>query len=125
VNRIFNSRFANRLTDFIAEKRALGYPYDGNELILYNFDCFCTEQFPDSEVLLKEVCLAWAVRRSAEGNNCFRNRLSAVREFARYLNRIGESAYVIQTNFVKKGARPTPHIYSEEEIALIWREFDP
>jgi len=64
------------------------------------------------------------IRRDTEGRNCFRNRLSVVREFARYLNRVGERAYVILNAFAKKGARPTPHIYSEEEVAAIWREFD-
>lgn len=124
MTRIFHSLFAERLTDFIAQKHALGYPYTGSEAILANFDRFCAERFPDSDTISKEIGLTWAVRRDTEGNNCFRNRLSVVREFARYINRIGGQSYVIPAAYVKKGARPTPHIYSEEEIAVIWREFD-
>lgn len=124
MKRVFNSRFAGRMAAFVAEKHALGYPYNDSGRILANFDRFCTERFPDSDALSKEVCLAWAVRRDTEEKNCFRNRLSVVREFARYLNRIGEQAYVIPATFAKKGARPTPHIYSEEEVAAIWKEFD-
>ena len=47
-----------------------------------------------------------------------------VREFARYLNRCGETAFVLPPNFAKKGSRLIPHIYSEEEIAALWDALD-
>lgn len=59
-----------------------------------------------------------------EGNNTFRNRLMPVREFARYLNRLGEPAFVLPPDFAKKGTRYIPHIYSKEEIAALWDAFD-
>jgi integrase len=124
LNHTFQSRFAERLTTFVAQKRALGWSYNGSEAMLARFDKFCSEQYPDSDALTSEICLAWTVRRETEGNNSFRNRIATVREFARHLNRIGEQAFIIPAKYAKKGARPVPYIYSEEEIARIWREFD-
>jgi integrase len=121
---VFQSCFAERLTSFIAQKRALGWSYDGSEAMLFQFDRFCFEQYPNLENITKELCFAWAIRRDTENSKTFNNRLSPVREFARYLNRIGEQAFIIPTNYAKKGARAIPYIYSEEEIAAIWLELD-
>jgi integrase len=120
----FTSNFAGRIQEFIQQKNALGFPYDESERLLWHFDKMCCDQFPAESQLTKEICLTWAIRKKSEGNNAFRNRLMPVREFARYLNRIGETAYVLHPNFARKGPRHIPHIYSEAEVAAIWRAAD-
>ena len=120
----FESLFANRLYEFIQQKNAVGFLYTESTRLLSEFDRFCLEQFPNEATLTKEICLAWAIRRDTEGNNTFRNRLMPVREFARYLNRCGEPAFVLHPNFAKKGPRHIPHIYSEEEIVALWEALD-
>jgi len=120
----FHSAFADRICSFVEQKNAVGFPYDESIRLLSNFDRFCLDKFPAEIVLTKEVCLAWAVRKDTEENNTFRNRLMPVREFARYLNRCGEPAFVLHPNFAKKGPRHIPHIYSEEEIAALWDVLD-
>lgn len=124
MKRDFFSRFAGRIQQFIEQKNALGFPYDDSIRLLHRFDRFCLDKFPDETVLTKELCLAWAVRKDTEQNNSFRNRLMPIREFARYLNRIGEPAYVLPPDFARKGQRRIPHIYSEEEIVAFWRALD-
>lgn len=47
-----------------------------------------------------------------------------VRELARYMNRIGISAYVIPVDLAKKGARYIPHIYTNEELSTIFAVLD-
>jgi len=122
--RTFESNFSARIVEFIQQKRTLGFPYIGSEEILQSFDKFCMERFPNETSLTKELCLSWAVRRGMEQINSLRCRLSPIREFAKYLNRIGEPAFIIPPKFVRKGHRPIPYIYTEEEIAKIWRGFD-
>lgn len=124
MNYTFESLFAQRLYEFIQQKNAVGFPYAESTRLLSEFDRFCLEQFPNEATLTKEICLAWAIRRDTEGNNTFRNRLMPVREFARYLNRCGEPAFVLHPNFAKKGPRHIPHIYSEEEIVALWEALD-
>lgn len=124
MKRVFSSQFAGHIGRFIEQKNALGFPYDESIRILWNFDRFCLGRFPGESTLTKEIFLSWAIRKDTEHNNAFRNRLMPVREFARYLNRIGEQAYVLLPDFVKKGPRHMPHIYSEEEIAAFWSVLD-
>jgi integrase len=124
VKHTFKSLFSERLRGFAQQKNAVGFPYDESLRLLLDFDRFCLDKFPSETTLTKEICLAWAVRKDTEGNNTFRNRLMPVREFARYLNRCGEPAFVLTPNFAKKGPRHIPHIYSEEEITMLWDIFD-
>ena len=68
--------------------------------------------------------MAWAVKKPSEGNNALRNRLAVVREFARFLIRLGETAYVVPPTLARKRPRHVPHIYTPEQIAAIWRAAD-
>lgn len=120
----YESHFADRLDAFVQQKHAVGFSYEESMRLLRDFDRFCLTQYPDETTLTQDICFAWAVRKDTEGNNTFRNRLMPIREFARYLNRCGELAYVLPADFAKEGPRYIPHIYSQEEIAALWCVLD-
>lgn len=46
-----------------------------------------------------------------------------MREFARYLMRNGEEAYILPTNIVRHCQHYPPYIYSEDEIRKIWEAY--
>ena len=120
----FESHFAAQIENFIAQKNALGFGYLESSRLLRDFDRFCLTYFPEENLLTKELCLAWAMKKGTEGNNTFRNRMMPVREFARYLNRNGEAAYILPPNIARKDAPYAPYIYTEAEILAIWDVFD-
>lgn len=124
MRQAFKSLLSERLYEFVQYKQSLGYAYDTGIKKLKMFDRFCENRFPNGSDLTKEICLAWAIKRESEKNNTFLVRISPVREFGKYLISLGEDAYVLSDRFCKKSARPTPHIYSEDEIASIWAELD-
>lgn len=120
----YASQFSNRIQDFIAQKNAIGFPYQESARLLFIFDQFCKDQFPAEAELSKELCMAWAVKKEEEGVRTFANRLMPIREFARYLIRNGEPAFILPTNLVRKPPRYVPYIYSEAEISAIWNAAD-
>lgn len=120
----FESSFATQIEDFIAQKHVLGFGYLESSRILRDFDRFCMAYFPEESSLTEEIFLAWATKKDTEGNNTFRNRMMPVREFARYLNRNGDVAYVLPPDITKKDAPYAPYIYTEDEILKIWDAFD-
>ena len=120
----FESHFAAQIENFIAQKNALGFSYLGSSRLLRDFDRFCLTYFPDEDWLTEEICLTWATKRNTEGNNTFRNRMMPVREFARYLNRNGENAYVLPPDIARKDAPYASYIYTEAEIQAIWNVLD-
>jgi integrase/recombinase XerD len=118
---MFVSAFAGSLRGFVDQKRALGHPYAGSIDILRQFDAMCSLEFPGRADLAQDICTAWAVKRPTEGRNALRNRTAAIREFARYLTRLGESAYLLPPTLTRKGPRHVPHVYTPDEIAAIWQ----
>lgn len=124
MNTIFVSEFAERLIGFIDQKRALGYTYD-NVADPKMFDRMCAEQFPGENSLTADICSAWAVRRGKETAKATAGWSAFIREFARYLLRNGEQAYVMPRGAIaKKSQRYIPHIYSHTELGDMWRAFD-
>lgn len=121
---MFVSAFAGPLHAFVDQKHALGHPYAGSIDILRQFDAMCSREFPGRADLAQDICMAWAVKRPTEGRNALRNRTAAIREFARYLTRLGESAYLLPPGLTRKGPRHVPHIYTPGEIGAIWHAAD-
>jgi hypothetical protein len=95
VKREFNGVFAEQIVGFINKKQAMGYDYREGAYIMYSFEEFCIKYFPEVSVLNQEITLKWAEKREIEKSRCQLNRISVVREFARYMNSIGIPSYVI------------------------------
>ena len=62
--------------------------------------------------------------RDTEAASAHRNRIMVIREFARYLWSIGETAYLIPISLTKKSARYVPHIFTQHELAEFFRAAD-
>lgn len=120
----YKSNFADSIRNFILQKNALGFPYKKNAYHLSHFDSMCIISFPEINTLSKEIWDKWATRRSSERANTFNSRVGVVREFGQYLLRNGEKVHIVLKNLVRKEPKAVPYIYSQEEIAAIWRECD-
>ena len=59
----FSSSFKKDLEGFVAQKRAVGFPYDTAERILGVFDRFCLESYPDECLLGMDMAMHWAEKR--------------------------------------------------------------
>ena len=119
MNTPFTSLFAERLEGFLAQKRALGYSFS-NITDFKLFDRMCVAQFPNESELTAEICNFWAMRRENEKPQTINRRLPFIREFARYLIRNGEKAYVLPIGNIKGTQRYMPHIYSHAELVKLW-----
>lgn len=121
---LYSSHFADDILHMVDQKQALGFVYEESQRLLYHFDQFCIKHFPKEQTLTKELCMAWAVKKESEGNNAFRNRMMPVRELAKYCLRQGKEAYVIPADLTPKGAKLTPHIYTPEELRILFTTLD-
>ena len=120
----FRSGFAAQLKKFVEQKKAVGRSYRCFDRYLMRFDDMCAERYPDATALTRDIGMDWAVKSPSECNNTFRNRMSPIREFARFSVRNGEAAFVIPADLARKSPRYTPYIYSKEEIAAVWNAYD-
>lgn len=76
---VFCSKLRADFEAFISQKRAAGYPYNTSAKVLGYLDTMITEDFPESEILSKEICDAWIEKCSKLHQNTLLRRITPVR----------------------------------------------
>ena len=99
---VFRSKLRNDMETFIIQKRAAGYPYLTSTEVLSYLDTMIAEDYPESNVLSKEICDAWIEKCSIFHQNTLLRRVSPVRQFGKYLAGMGKPAYIIPGGVPRK-----------------------
>ncbi len=118
------SSLAGYIIGSIEQKRALGYKYDSQEYQLWRFDRFCIQNYPNCTEITKEIAMHWAEQNGDESKSTQEGRISPVRQLARYMQSIGESAFMIPRFISRKAPRYIPHIYTDYELKLFFQQAD-
>ena len=90
----FQSILAPFMEKFLQEKYACGYRYHEPTRILRRFDDFLFQAGLTSCELPRSTAQKWLARRAHESPRTHRQRIMIVRQFSRFLCRLGYSAYV-------------------------------
>lgn len=114
------SHFRTYIDDMIRHKTAMGYSAETYERNLHRFDKYCCTHFPDENKLTKELIEGWARTSDKESINSLNRRLVTLREFGRYLQSIGMSAYIMPPKMTSKNIRYIPHIFTEQELVAFF-----
>jgi len=120
----YSSPLQEFIEGMIREKRSLGYKYDSSARTLYKFDQFCLEYGCINAVITKKLALTWVQKKANESLATLQNRVCVVRQLALYMARLGVQVYVLPKNTFPKGPRYTPYIFSDKEIAALFRQTD-
>lgn len=124
-NPIFIGPFKQEMQDFIAVKRAVGYKYNTTEPgTLKRFDCFLALHHPTLTSLTKEAVTGWCAKTTYETTANQNSRSSVIRQFAKYLDSIGTSAFILPHNYYPHHQKYVPHIYTEDELCRFFAETD-
>lgn len=124
MSKEYSSIFATSLSGFVASKRAAGYRYDTASYYLHHFDRYCRERHECGSVS-RELVLDWAKLRDSENSRTHRMRISAIRQFGRYLQSIGVTdAYVLPSGLSRKVERYVPHFFTHQEIVAFFAACD-
>jgi integrase/recombinase XerD len=109
------STVAAAAADYLRMRRALGYKLDRQGRQLLQFVAYL-EQAGASTITTKHA-IAWATQPTGCECSYWADRLSVVRQFARYLQTIDPSCEVPPTRLLPyRRRRPTPHIYTPQQI---------
>ncbi|MBW9154797.1 tyrosine-type recombinase/integrase [Clostridium estertheticum] len=118
------SLFTPYIDEMLDFKVCLGYERKTYESFLNDFSRYCAKYYPIEECLTKELVLAWCMRRPSESPSGFRRRIIVVREFAKYMESIGQESYILPSCFAGGRVTFTPYIFSDEELATFFSESD-
>jgi integrase len=102
---------------FVDEKRACGYSYHEPCRILQCLDRFLSQQELASVELPRDITRDWLSKRSHESPATHQGRITAVRQFAKFLGRLGCPTYVPDAALWTR-CRPTftPRILTHAEM---------
>lgn len=83
---VLSSVFAEQIVEFITYKRALGMKYIIEAKYMKQFDRWCIEQRITNPILTQQIVEKWVCKRPTEKSKTHSNRISIIREFAKFLN---------------------------------------
>ncbi len=118
------SVFADYISGLIEQKRALGYKYESQPAILKRFDTFCLERHPNETELSRKIVLDWAIKQPNEKPATLQGRITPVSELAKYMLRLGISAFILPKGILPRVSRYIPHIYTNDELKRIFVHTD-
>jgi hypothetical protein len=109
---------AQHVEDYLAIRQSLGFKLRTEGRLLADFAAF-TEGIGRSTVTV-DAALQWATMPTGVGHAYLSQRMRAVRGFARYLHGIDPATEIPPLELLPaRRHRPTPHIYTEREIAAL------
>ena len=108
----------DRLRDYLALRRGLGFRLVEAECYLVNFCAFMEQQ--GATVLTSSLALRWAMTPSNARPTTWAGRLTVIRQFARYLKGFEPATEIPGTRLLPfRPKRCQPYLYSEEEIKAL------
>ncbi len=120
--RPFYSALAPYFTQYLAEKRVLGYRYTSIETYLHAFDRNLLEHGVTHPNLQRDLLDTWTAKRPNEAPSTQSGRCSVVRQFCLFLERQGHTPY-IPIGHLLAIHRETfvPYIFNTDEIRRLFR----
>ena len=123
-NYIYTGPFKNHIQNHVKLKQAVGYKYRTDAGHLKRFDQFTLEKYPQATTLTKEIVLDWCRKKTYEAQANQNSRASIIRQFGKYLDSIGENAYILPKSYYPTEQQYVPYIYTDEELAKFFSETD-
>ena len=90
----FSGPFAPMLTEFLAQKRAVGYQYLAGYWVFRKFDTFSVNYDVVDYALTKEIVEAWGQKQPNESDVYWSSRILYLQQFAAFLVGQGYSGYI-------------------------------
>jgi len=123
-NPLHTGSLKEHIQNYIDLKQAVGLKYDTEAGDLKRFDKFIVAKYPGTATLTKEIVIDWCRKRTyeAQKNQCL--RASIMRQFGKYLDSIGVTAYIIPKSYYPAAKQYMPYIYTVEELTKFFAETD-
>jgi integrase/recombinase XerD len=121
----FQSILAPFMDRFLQEKHACGYRYHEPTRILRRLDDFLFREGLRSCELPRSIAQKWLAKRAHESPRTHQQRIMVIRQFSRFLCRLGYCAYVPDSTLApREQSSFVPTILTHEEIRKLLESVD-
>jgi integrase/recombinase XerD len=122
---VFQSILAPLMDRFLQEKHACGYRYHEPARILRRLDDFLFREGLTTCELPRSIAQKWLAKRTHESPRTHQQRIMVVRQFSRFVCRLGYCAYVPDSTLAPRGQSSfTPRILTPEEVRKFLQAVD-
>jgi site-specific recombinase XerD len=112
------------MESFMAYRKTSDNWNDFYEWVLYRFDDYCCDNFPDATALSQEMIDNWCKQRSTESNNTCIARNHAIVALIKYLRARGKTNVNLPTIPRQEPKTHVPHAFTEQEIINFFNACD-
>src|SRR6266542_2927509 len=124
-NAPFQNILAPFMDRFLQEKHACGYRYHEPTRILRRLDDFLVQEGLMTYDLPRSIAQKWLAKRAHENPRTHQQRIMIVRQFSRFLCRLGYSAYVPDSTLApREQSSFAPRILTPEEVRKLLQAVD-
>jgi len=121
----FLSVLAPLMDRFVQEKHVCGYAYGEPTRILHRFDDFLVQESLTTLELPRPLVRKWLAKKPHESARTQQFRIIAVRQFCRFLLRVGYPAYVPESTLTARNPPPfVPRLLTDEELRRFFHAVD-
>jgi integrase/recombinase XerD len=121
----FRSALAPFMDQFVQEKHACGYTYQEPVRILRRLDDFLVKEGLAAQELPRSLARRWLAKKTHESAQTQRHRITVVRQFSRFLLRLGYPAYVPDSILAaRKPSMFVPRMLTDEELRKFFQAVD-
>lgn len=121
----FQSVLAAFMEKFLQEKHACGYAYREATRILRRLDDFLMQEGLTMCELPASIARKWLAKKGHESSETQRQRIILVRQFSRFLLRLGYSAYVPDSTLAARNpSHFVPRMLTDEELRNFFQAVD-
>jgi len=121
----FQSVLSACMEKFLQEKHACGYAYHELTRVLRHLDHFLVEEGLATYELPGSTARKWLAKKAHESGRTQQQRITLVRQFSRFLLRLGYSAYVPDSTLAARNRSTfVPRMLSDEELRKFFRAVD-
>ena len=108
----------------IRYKESLGYVRRTYACYLNDLDSYLIEAGIDEQTLSVYDIMPWCVQRNTEKPESYHRRVTAAREFTKYLYAMGLCDGILSMNSVPHIRRYTPYIFTDAELLALFQKSD-
>ncbi len=121
----FNSALAPVMEQFVLTKQASGYQFRDGIALLVRLDRYLCENALSACELPRPLVHEWVAKRTNEHPNTQQDRVSIVRQLARFMHHLEYRAYVPDRSLLSKASSDfRPRIFTHAEVQQLLRAVD-
>ena len=121
----FQSVLSACMEKFLQEKHVCGYAYREQTRILRDLDKLLVQAGLTTHELPRSIAREWLAKKSHESAGTQQLRITLVRQFSRFLLRLGHSAYVPDSTLAARNPSTfVPRMLTDEELRKFFQAVD-